>query len=607
MAGYGPPLIDFSPLGQLGQVYQTAYDAAEKRRFQNEVPGLLDSIPKLMAQAEGVDTTPLKTAVQSDQQAASGPKLPSFAAAQGGAPDAKISGLISTVSEKYGLNPDYLPKLVMTESGGDPNAANPSSSARGLTQFTSGTAKQYGLSNPLDPAANLDAAARLTLDNKAALTQALGREPTPGELYLAHQQGAGGAAKLLTNPTARAADLVGGDAIRLNGGDPNMTAGQFAAKWTGKFDGQTAKADVPAEGSQNAQFQVPGQQPSPQATQSALERMKPEQRAVLRQLLANPNTQKIGLELLTKSLTPDEYGFQTVDNQLVRTNKRTGTFEPVNVGRSVRSLNPSEFAQYGVPADYKGAVQIDQKGALTFPGKPATEVNIDQKAEGKFAEVAATGIGKRFEKLSEEGDTARTDLALIGQLRSLGDQMGGTGAVAAARGWLADRGVKLGENVGAVEAYGSIIDKLTPQQRVPGTGATSDYEGRMFKSSLPKLLNTPEGNALVADTLEALAQAKVARAQIAEQALTKEITPNEAIKQLRALPDPMTAFKEARKQNPDLTKPGAPADAPQATPKASQPQASPVLDEARAAIARGAPRDAVIRRLRENGIDASGL
>ena len=31
--------------------------------------------------------------------------------------------------------------------------------------------------------------------------------------------------------------MVGADAVRLNGGDANMTAGQFASKWTGKFGG----------------------------------------------------------------------------------------------------------------------------------------------------------------------------------------------------------------------------------------------------------------------------------------------------------------------------------------------------------------------------------
>jgi hypothetical protein len=84
-----------------------------------------------------------------------------------------------------------------------------------------------------------------------------------------------------------------------------------------------------------------------------------------------------------------------------------------------------------------------------------TEVNIDQKGETEFAKAAGTSLGKRFEKLSEEGQTATQDLALVGQLRDLGAVVK-TGAPAAIQGWLAERGVKVGDNVGAVEAYGSL-------------------------------------------------------------------------------------------------------------------------------------------------------
>ena len=149
---------------------------------------------------------------------------------------------------KYGLPEGYLARTAQIESGGDPNAKNPNSSAGGLFQFVDGTAAQYGLENKFDPAQATDAAARLAADNKAYLTRVLGREPTAAELYLAHQQGAGGAAKLLANPNARAVDVVGADAVRLNGGDANMTAGQFASKWTGKFGGGSGASAAASTG-----------------------------------------------------------------------------------------------------------------------------------------------------------------------------------------------------------------------------------------------------------------------------------------------------------------------------------------------------------------------
>ncbi len=66
----------------------------------------------------------------------------------------------------------------------------------------------------------------------------LGRPVTGGELYLAHQQGPGGAAKLLSNPNALAVDIVGAKAVKLNGGNEKMTAGEFANIWISKFNGQ---------------------------------------------------------------------------------------------------------------------------------------------------------------------------------------------------------------------------------------------------------------------------------------------------------------------------------------------------------------------------------
>ena len=137
----------------------------------------------------------------------------------------------------YSAPNSYLARLAEIESAGNPNAKNPNSSAKGLYQFIDSTAKQYGLADPYDPEAATAAAQKLTDDNRAYLRKTLGREPSEGELYLAHQQGMAGAAKLLANPNELAANLVGADAVKLNGGNSNMTAQQFADKWISKFQG----------------------------------------------------------------------------------------------------------------------------------------------------------------------------------------------------------------------------------------------------------------------------------------------------------------------------------------------------------------------------------
>ncbi|MGN6102998.1 MAG: transglycosylase SLT domain-containing protein [Devosia sp.] len=166
--------------------------------------------------------------------------------AQGVVPGRGLGSLFAADEQAYGLPQGYLGRTAGIESNGNPNASNPSG-ATGLFQFMPSTARQYGLANPNDPVASANAAAALAADNARTLTRGLGRAPTPGELYLAHQQGAGGALGLLTHPDAPAISIVGRDAVVQNGGNPNMTAGQFAQLWESKFNGL-----VPGGGQPNA-------------------------------------------------------------------------------------------------------------------------------------------------------------------------------------------------------------------------------------------------------------------------------------------------------------------------------------------------------------------
>jgi hypothetical protein len=149
----------------------------------------------------------------------------------------EVEDAIARAAARYGVPIEAMRAQAQIESGGNPAAQNPSSSAGGLYQFIDSTAKQYGLADKYDPYQSSDAAARLMSDNYKGLSGVLGRAPTTGELYLAHQQGLGGATKLLSNPNAPAASLVGAKAVSLNGGDPrSMSASQFASQWTSKAD-----------------------------------------------------------------------------------------------------------------------------------------------------------------------------------------------------------------------------------------------------------------------------------------------------------------------------------------------------------------------------------
>lgn len=146
---------------------------------------------------------------------------------------AEIKEMITRIAAEDGGDAEALLTFAHIESTYNPNAKN-KSGASGLFQFMPGTAAQYGLTNPFDPEASTRAAIRLMRDNAGVLRRALGREPTVGELYLAHQQGAGGASKLLGQPDALAVSIVGRQAVLQNGGDEGMSARAFANKWIAK-------------------------------------------------------------------------------------------------------------------------------------------------------------------------------------------------------------------------------------------------------------------------------------------------------------------------------------------------------------------------------------
>lgn len=173
---------------------------------------------------------------------------------------ATIADIITGAAQRYGVDPQALVRIAEIESGLNPGARNPNSSAGGLFQFIDSTASQYGLADRFNPEQAADAAARLARDNSQFLQGRLGRAPSPAELYLAHQQGAGGAAKILANPNAPLSDLVGSAAANLNAGS-GLTAGQFAQNWASKFGGGLSGATggpVPGQGPTQTPQQVAG-------------------------------------------------------------------------------------------------------------------------------------------------------------------------------------------------------------------------------------------------------------------------------------------------------------------------------------------------------------
>jgi hypothetical protein len=162
----------------------------------------------------------------------------------------ELGSMLNKVNSQFNLPEGYLYTTAGIESSYNPKAENQNSSAGGLFQQMDANAQQYGVTNRFDPVESTLGAAKFALDNAETLRGILGRNPNGAELYLAHQQGAGGASALLSDPNANVLDVMtrvyGGHrakakkAVQNNGGDLSMTAGEFANLWIDKYNSRAS-------------------------------------------------------------------------------------------------------------------------------------------------------------------------------------------------------------------------------------------------------------------------------------------------------------------------------------------------------------------------------
>lgn len=289
-------------------------------------------------------------------------------------------------------------------------------------------------------------------------------------------------------------------------------------------------------------------------------------------------------------------------------------------GQQPRPLTADERKAYGLSDDTPAGMGSDGKPFGIGSGK--TQVNVDTKGAGKFKEKANEIQAKRYGEIVDAADRAVTLRADVDALAGFAAQIN-TGKLAEARLGLAqyakDVGLDsianslTGGKMSEMEAFSALVDKLTPQMRVPGSGATSDREGAAFKNSLPSLLKTPGGNAIIADTFRGLADYQAAAGDIAGKALRDEISQAEADQALRALPSPYGRFKEYRAAQSGAGTPPAEGSKPAVAKGADRmplPEgysASRALAEAKASVKAGKDKAVIAERLSRYGIDPKRL
>ena len=202
----------------------------------------------------------------------------------------RVAGAIRDAARSTGASFDYLLTAARIESNLNPAAQATTSSATGLYQFidqtwlatlksagpahgygqyanaiTQGPDGRYEVADPnmraaimrlrSDPAVSATMAGAFTQTNAAQLAGALGRQPSEGELYIAHFLGSEGAAKLIgamkSQPDANAAQLFPQAAAANPGifvdksGQPRSVSEVYTTL-TGRFEVARATAFGPA-------------------------------------------------------------------------------------------------------------------------------------------------------------------------------------------------------------------------------------------------------------------------------------------------------------------------------------------------------------------------
>ncbi|MFG1340367.1 hypothetical protein [Xanthobacter autotrophicus] len=316
----------------------------------------------------------------------------------------------------------------------------------------------------------------------------------------------------------------------------------------------------PTPGMQNvaqALAAQPAPQPSSPGVQRVAQAMPPQGMGIPAPIMealtspyASPGTKAVAQALLArqpKPLTPAEQQVQQLQIQKLERDLRAP--DPDSRPSDIREY------EYAVKQGFKGTFQNYQI-AMKEAGKPSTSVNIDQKAQGALEKTFGEQMGKTFGSMYEEGVQANQDLAQIDRLRGFLGQSG-SGLGPALTNVAAGFGINLGDGAGPGQAASAIISYLTPRQRVTGSGSSSDRDLAMFKGALASMMNTPEGNNLIIDTMQGLAEHKRAMGDIAGMVAMQEIDPKEAIARIRALPDPYAKFKASQGQQPQGGQEGA--------------------------------------------------
>jgi len=462
-------------------------------------------------------------------------------------------------------------QIIGVESGGNPYAKNPRSSATGAGQFISSTwldminrhrpdlaqgrSREEILQMRNDPNLSRDMT-RAYADQNSAFLRSKGYEATPANTYLSHFAGPSGASAILANPGATVEALLGPEAVRANpfmqgwtGQDVidwagrKMTPGQHMAKNIRKRFGtpETAQGGTTVSDMDRLKSVLSGKTYDP-------DKLSRSDRLIDQgQSIAGTSGNPIGAigGTILAGLGGYERGQERGNEKAYRQElgqTLSGSENPIDMARKLMTSPDPKLQEAGIDL-YAKASMLAQKGGTQTAAIKEYELAKSEGFQGSFAdflkekkaplvtiqgeeEYAKTrgkALGEEFGAIQTNAQQA-TDR--IGQLRQIDDLLSnpkvytGTGAEAinalkrAAQTLFGQESI---EGVADADAARRISTEmaLSLKENLPGPMSDSDRE--FLQSIPPNIGDTAQGRKLLVSLMTAKEQRKIELAELARE------------------------------------------------------------------------------------------
>jgi hypothetical protein len=457
--------------------------------------------------------------------------------------------MINGAAAAAGVDPNLMARIARIESGGNPGVTT--GSYKGLFQLSDSEFNKYGGGNIYNAADNSRAYASKLKAETDAFHSKYGRAPTATEIYLVHQQGAGGFDAHSANPDqpawksmlstgegrqkgatwARAA-IWGNVPDNLKaqyGSVDNITSQQFVDLWRSKVEGG-ALNPPPAQGTNkmadpalSANFLTGGA-----GLFGGPERRDDISLGLQRAAawLMAPNSDGKSLHVLDTLAKEQQLGREgniatiaTPDGGLIQYNKKTGAYRPIQgpskpygftlrPDGSIARTNPNTgvvedaagpVKQYGFTSGPDGSVVRTDASA----GTAVPVVTGEDPGTKAYKLARAKDNAEDFTKVTENSVRARSSLQDVDQMDNLvrnGGFYTGIGGEYVQQLRRVGALFKIGvEGASNAEAFQSLVNQFAMKLRNPAEGgglpgSISDKDLQFLKQASPGLTTGVDGN-----------------------------------------------------------------------------------------------------------------